>query len=171
METMEKGNCGEKQGRLAATFYEKARQTARVLKSHEIPWEQTPKERKKDLTGAVKPVFLNLDACIHVLPPGGSSEQHRHMAEELVYILEGCGYDLHWEEAPPAKGQGNVQSQPAPTRYDWQQGDTIYIPVNILHQHFNVDVERPARFLSATSRIPEQASLDRIEQSPPLTAG
>ncbi len=170
-EPTERGKNSQEKGRLAAAFYEKARRTARVLRPNEIPWEPYAKGRKKDLTRAVRPVFQCLDASIQVLPPGGSSEQQRHMTEELVYILEGCGYDLHWEAAPPPKRKAYAQRQPGPTRYDWQQGDTIYIPINVLHQHFNLDIEKPARFLTATSRIPEYAGMDRMEQSPAVADG
>ncbi|MDP2727454.1 MAG: cupin domain-containing protein [Dehalococcoidia bacterium] len=168
--SMEQGESKREKGLRASSFYEKARRTAKVVKPHEIPWEDCGQGRKRDLVKAVQPVFHNLDASIHVLPPAGSSDPHRHMAEELVYVLEGQGYDLHWEEAAP-QGEGHAQRQPQPARYDWQQGDTIYIPVNVLHQHFNLDVERPARFISATSRVADCATLDQMEQSPGATAG
>ncbi len=151
-----------------ASFYDKARRSAKVVRSHEIPWEECAQGRKKDLVRAVNPILHTLDATIHVLSPGGCSERHRHMAEELVYVLEGCGYDLHWEE-PQSTLVKKVTDKP--TRYDWQQGDTIYVPVNVDHQHVNLDVERPARFICATSRIPDYASLDRLEDSPSATAG
>ena len=157
-------------GRRISAFYQQARRTARVVKPHEIPWEPSDLGRKKDLVKAVKPVFRGLDACIHVLPPGNCSDRHRHTTEEVVYVLEGCGYDLHWEEGPPLRGKRHAERPPAPTRYDWQQGDTVYVPTSVLHQHFNLDVEKPARLFSATSRLPRRAAAD-VEQSRPVTSG
>lgn len=154
-----------------ASFYDKARRSAKVVRSHEIPWEECAQGRKKDLVRAVNPVLHTLDATIHVLSPGGCSERHRHMAEELVYVLEGCGYDLHWEEPASPRRKGYARKLAQPTRYEWQQGDTIYVPVNVDHQHVNLDVEKPARFICATSRIPDYATFDRLEESPPVTAG
>ena len=31
------------------------------------------------------------------LPGGGRSGKHRHMWEEVVFVAEGRGYDLHWD--------------------------------------------------------------------------
>ena len=31
------------------------------------------------------------------LKPGERSGKHRHMWEELVFVVEGEGYDLHWD--------------------------------------------------------------------------
>ncbi|MDO8690488.1 MAG: cupin domain-containing protein [Dehalococcoidia bacterium] len=164
------GNSKEK-GQSVASFYEKARRSPQVMKPHEIPWEDCGQGRKKDLVKAVKPVLHTMDASIHILPPGACSDRHRHMAEELVYVLEGSGYDLHWEAPVVPRRKGYTLGKGQPTRYDWQQGDTIYVPVNVEHQHVNHDVERPARFICATSRIPDYAVFDRLEDSPPVTAG
>lgn len=158
------------QGKQASDFYLRIQRSGKVVKPHEIPWEGCGPSKKKDLIKAVKPTFQNLDACIHVLSPGACSDPHRHMTEELVYILEGRGYDLHWENGSPTKSAGPAQQKPDPTRYEWQQGDTVYIPINVLHQHVNLDMERPVRFLSAISRIPDYTAIDRPDRSSQLTA-
>src|SRR6185436_12420374 len=47
----------------------------------------------------------------HEISPRSRSGRHRHMAEELILVLEGKGYDVHDGE-----------------RWNWEQGDLICIP-------------------------------------------
>jgi quercetin dioxygenase-like cupin family protein len=51
-----------------------------------------------------------------------------------------------------------------PSRWEWEQGDSIYIPPNTVHQHFNADSENPVRFISATSRMVRYIGFDDLEQ-------
>lgn len=39
----------------------------------------------------------SVDLYMQELPPGSRSGKHRHMADEVLYALEGSGYDLHWD--------------------------------------------------------------------------
>ena len=43
-------------------------------------------------------------------------------------------------------------------------GDWMFIPVNTAHQHFNLDGDEPARFLSATSRVFKWLGVHDLEQ-------
>lgn len=149
----------------------RTRPLPKVLRPNEIPIEECGRSRKKDLTKAAGPGLSTLEASIHILPPGGSSDPHRHMAEEIVYVLEGSGYDLHWDGAEAPHGGARPGPAGQPTRYEWNQGDTIYVPVNVSHQHFNQDIDRPARLISAMSLMPNCSRFDRLEESPPVSAG
>ena len=40
-----------------------------------------------------------------------------------------------------------------PKRYDWEQGDFVYIPPYCAHKHFNADPDQEARFIVINSRI------------------
>ena len=75
----------------------------KIIKPEEMPWEDSPhgkikwllnEKMERDLgpTGAV-----NTDLYMQIIPPGGKSGKHRHMSEELVFVLDGEGYDLHWD--------------------------------------------------------------------------
>jgi len=109
-----------------------------VVKQKERPWEDTRMGRMKYLAHwPTIPSGLRLfDSFIQDIPPGGRSGKHRHVSEEVHFILEGKGYDIH---------DG--------TRWDWQKESIVCIPVNTTHQHFNTDPNRPARFLSFQSRF------------------
>ena len=38
-----------------------------------------------------------VDIYMQFLPPGMASGKHRHLAEEVFFVAEGEGYDLHWD--------------------------------------------------------------------------
>ena len=37
-----------------------------------------------------------VEAYMQFLKPGEKSGKHRHMWEEMIFVVEGSGYDLHW---------------------------------------------------------------------------
>jgi hypothetical protein len=44
----------------------------------------------------MNPGNKTIDAYIQEIPARGKSGKHRHMAEEVVFILEEKGYDWYW---------------------------------------------------------------------------
>lgn len=80
-----------------------------------------------------------VDAKLVELPPGGSLPAHRHLAEEMIYVVSGKGYTLMWN------GSGKKQ------RYDWNEGDLLSPTLNAWHQNFNESRDQPARYLSITT--------------------
>lgn len=112
--------------------------TQHVIKQKERPWEKTPMGKLKYLAHyPTIPSGLRLFDCfIQELPPGGRSGRHRHISEEVHFILEGRGYDI----------QDGV-------KWEWGEQDIVCIPVNTEHQHFNSDPKRSARFVSFQPRI------------------
>lgn len=75
-----------------------------------------------------------LTTLVAEIPPAKRSGAHRHVYEEVNYVLSGSGYSI-------------IEDQ----RYEWKQGDVFVIPVFGWHQHFNTGKET-ARFLVHTSR-------------------
>ena len=58
-------------------------------------------------------------------------------------------------------GHGTVEIDG--TRYDWQSGDCIALPIKSLgveYQFFNLDAEKPARYLAATPNFFEVLGVD-----------
>lgn len=76
-----------------------------------------------------------LNTLLAEIPPEKHSGAHRHIYEEVNYILAGNGYSI-------------IEDQ----RYEWKRGDALVIPVFAWHQHFNAGKET-ARFLVHTSRV------------------
>ena len=113
----------------------------------------------------INPHVFDIDAYIQELPPDGRSGKHRHMAEEFIFFLEGRGYSLHWDVDMDDMGDTfSWRVDDTPKRYEWEASDWMFIPVNTVHQHFNLDGDEPARFLSATSRVFKWLGCHDLEQ-------
>ncbi len=119
-----------------------------VVRYEEQPWEWTRQGRLKWLvhpeTGvAARRVWIYLQE----IPPGSRSGKHRHMAEELILVINGKGYDVHDGE-----------------RWNWERGNLIPVPSMAEHQHFNTDTENPVLALSAMPSLCTDIGLGGIEQ-------
>ena len=68
------------------------------------------------------------------IPAGKPAGTHRHMCEAIIHIFSGYGYSV-------INGE----------RWDWEAGDTIFIPPLSWHQHNNLDPVNPVRFMAAWS--------------------
>ena len=66
--------------------------------------------------------FLTQTVQVHFveLPPESSNNGHGHQNEAAFYILEGRGYEIHDDQ-----------------RYDWKQGDLVFVHTDSVHRHFN----------------------------------
>jgi quercetin dioxygenase-like cupin family protein len=71
--------------------------------------------------------FLTQTVQIHFveLPPDSSNNGHGHQNEAAFYILEGRGYEIHDDQ-----------------RYDWKQGDLVFVHTDSVHRHWNPYDER-----------------------------
>ena len=69
-----------------------------VIKAKDMPWERSPDGLIKHL---VNQKMHTRECCIEAymqfLKDGERSGKHRHMWEELFFVVEGSCYDLHWD--------------------------------------------------------------------------
>ena len=79
------------------------------------------------------------------IEPGGHTGKHRHIFEEMIYVHEGSGHDVHEQ-----------------TKYSWEAGDLICIPPMTAHQRCN-DGDTPVRLLSTWPRQLAHEFLGGIE--------
>ncbi|MDP2643938.1 MAG: cupin domain-containing protein [Desulfobacterales bacterium] len=136
-----------------------------VVCAEDMPWEVCPQGTLKHLVNEKMNTRANtVDLCMQIVPAGGRSGKHRHMAEEYMFILEGKGYSLHWDVDFDLDEAYAWTAQDTPSRWEWEKGDSVYIPPNTIHQHFNAEPDNPARFLSAESRMFKFMGLDDLEQ-------
>jgi quercetin dioxygenase-like cupin family protein len=150
----------------AATAAERNADRPKVIKSSQMPWENSPHGLLKHIVNeGMNTRAETVDAYMQVLPPGSRSGKHRQLAEQAFYVIEGRGHDVHMDcdlaivdDAYTWKPDGEDK------RYEWEAGDVVYIPPNTISQHFNDDLERPARIAMITNRIYRKSGLNDLEQ-------
>ncbi len=149
----------------AATAPARNAKRAKVVHPEDMPWEMARQGLLKHLMNeAMNTRMETVDAYMQIIPPGSKSGKHRHLAEECLYVLEGKGYDLHQDCDVEITDTYHWKPQDEVKRYDWEAGDVIYIPPNTIHQHFNADLDRPVRLISAINRIYNKFGLNDLEQ-------
>lgn len=149
----------------AAAAPERNASRKKIITPQEMPWEMARQGVLKHLINErMNTRMETVDAYMQIIPPGSRSGRHRHLAEECLYVLEGCGYDLHQDCDVEITDVYHWKPQQEIQRFDWVAGDVIYIPPNTIHQHFNADPSRPVRLISSTNRIFKHCGLNDLEQ-------
>ena len=147
---------------------------ANVVLSEDQPFEESPDGLIKHLVHEkLNTREMCVDAYMQFLEPGKSTGKHRHMWEEVIFVLEGSGYDLHWDVKFEVDEEFKWEWDTDPKRFDWKAGDFVYIPPYCAHQHF-ADEGGDARFLCLTSRIVKAMGFDwfdQLENAPEYDAG
>lgn len=128
---------------------EKRRRSSQVLvKGSRIQFEKTLMGRVRYVIDPKAGFLMRvLGTLLAEISPGKRSGAHRHLYEEVNYVLCGEGYTV-------------IEDR----RYDWAEGDVLCIPVFSWHQHFNTG-DKPARFLVHHSRpLMENLGFMHVEQ-------
>ena len=164
-----RGSANQKlyQGLLANAMEAPARNAKRrkILHPEDMPWEMARQGLLKHvLNEQMNTRMETVDAYMQIIPPGSRSGKHRHLAEECLYVLEGRGYDLHQDCDVEITDTYHWKPQDEVKRYEWEAGDVIYIPPNVIHQHFNASPDKPVRLISAINRIYKYCGLNDLEQ-------
>lgn len=149
----------------SAQFREDYGNRRNIVKSREMPFEHSP-------DGLIKHVInekMNTkECCIDVyqqfIPAGQKTGKHRHLSEEIFYVIEGSGYDLHWDVRFDCKDTMEFEWESEPRRFEWTTGDFVYIPPYCAHQHFNADPKNEARIVVMNSRIIQAMGFHWFEQ-------
>ena len=95
--------------------------------------EQFSKERQHPCYIAKLPSHT-ASMNVGIVVAGGTSGNHRHYYESLIYIIKGNGYSVV---------EGN--------KVEWEAGNIIYAPPWSWHQHFNTVPDKAVRYLSGTN--------------------
>jgi quercetin dioxygenase-like cupin family protein len=132
--------------------------------------EDMPHEKCAD--GLIKHLVHNklntkeccVEAYMQFLAPGERSGKHRHMWEEIIFVAEGSGYDLHWDLKYDCVDAFEWEWAAEPKRFEWKRGDFIYIPPFTIHQHFNSAPAGEARLIVISNRIVKEMGYDWFDQ-------
>ena len=136
-----------------------------LVKAHQMPFERSPDGLIKHIVNEkMDTKECCLDIYMQFLPPGKASGKHRHLSEEVIYVIEGKGYDLHWDVRFDVHDTMEFEWETEPKHYDWEQGDFVYIPPYCIHKHFNADASAEARFIVINSRVIKPMGFDWFEQ-------
>jgi gentisate 1,2-dioxygenase len=115
---------------------QKREQTKVLVKNQDLVFEESPMGR---IAYVIDPRLgfhvRTLSTLVAEIAPGRHSGTHRHVYEEINYVLQGKGYSI-------------VEDR----KYEWKAGDVLSIPIFAWHQHFNSGAEN-ARFLVHTNRV------------------
>lgn len=136
----------------------------KVVKPADTSWETTRDGLIRTLCSAATPDVRvsSLDVSEQEVPPGSRSAKHLHMADEVLFVLSGQGYSLHWEVEAEIGDRYYARVAKKPTRHEFGPGDTLYVPQNTVHQHFNASANDPLSVLSAQNRLIKHLGYDNV---------
>jgi len=161
---------------LTANFYDAALEASKtfrkgyaeqvnIVKAADMPFERSRHGLIKHIINEqMNTKEYCLDIYMQFLPVGKASGKHRHLSEEVFYVVEGSGYDLHWDVRFDCKDVMEFEWEAEPRKFEWKQGDFVYIPPYCAHQHFNADPANEARIIVVNSRIVKAMGFDWFEQ-------
>jgi quercetin dioxygenase-like cupin family protein len=134
----------------------------KVVKPADTVWKQTPLGRVRVLSSQDRTDVRNFSVDVFELsiPAGSRSGKRWHMADEILHVLSGSGYSLHWEVEAEIAERYYARIAKEPTRHDFKQGDTLYVPQNTIAQHFAAD-GTPLLLLSGQNRVFKMLGYDK----------
>lgn len=140
-----------------------------VTRPNVVTAEQMPFEQSAD--GLIKHLIhhkmntpeMCIEAYMQFLKAGEHSGKHRHMWEEVIFVVEGSGYDLHWDFRFDCLDEFEWKWEEEPKRFEWKRGDFIYVPPFVTHQHY-ADAAGDARLIVISNRIIKEMGFDWFDQ-------
>jgi len=137
----------------------------KIVKSQDMPFENSPDGLLKHMVhDDLNTTECCLDIYMQFLEPGGQSGKSRRLAEHIIYVAEGEGYDLHWDVDFEVDDVFHWGWADEPKKYEWKRGDFVFVPAYTLKQHVNSSPDNEARLIVMTNRIFKSMGLDWIEQ-------
>lgn len=149
-------------------FREEYKTRKNVVKHHEMPMERTA-------DGLIKHIInegMNTKECcvdiyMQFIPPGKATGTSRHLTEEVAFVVEGTGYDLHWDVNFHCADEFIWEWDKEPKRFDWGPGDFIYIPPYCAHKRFSAEGSAETRVIVVNSRMMKAMGFDWFDQLEP----
>lgn len=150
--------------RNSAAFRAAYEAAANLVRAEDMPFERSPDGLIKHMVNArMNTREMCVEAYMQFLPQAGRSGKHRHMWEEIIFVAEGEGYDLHWDLKFDCVDKYEWEWQTEPKKNPWQAGDFIYVPPFSIHQHFNSG-RAEARLVVISNRIVKAMGFDWLDQ-------
>ncbi|MGH3634173.1 MAG: cupin domain-containing protein [Mycobacterium sp.] len=141
----------------------------KVVTAEDGEWQTTPLGHMRVMNSVESNNRqFSVDVYELIIPASSRSGRFWKMADEIVYVLDGEGYSLHWEVEAEIADKYYARIAKEPTCHKIKKGDTLYIPQNTVAQHFAED-GKPLHVLSAQNRVFKHLGYDQIhyfEQAP-----
>jgi uncharacterized RmlC-like cupin family protein len=167
-----------KQGAPEVSFYKDALEASQAFRKeyderlNVVKHSQMPLERSAD--GLIKHIINErmdtkeccIDVYMQFIEAGKASGTSRHLSEEIAFVIEGTGHDLHYDVHFACNTEFEWTWDTTPKTYEWGPGDFIYVPPYVAHKRVNTsDIE--ARIVVCNSRIMKSIGLDWFDQLEP----
>jgi quercetin dioxygenase-like cupin family protein len=140
-----------------------AKARKKVVKRADTKWETTRDGRVRVISAPERTDVRSyaVDLYEQEIAPGGASGKHWHMADEVVYVISGNGHSLQWDVEADIDDKYYARIANEPTRWEFGKGDVLYVPQNMVHQHFS-DGDEPLRVLVAQNRLFKHLGYDSV---------
>jgi quercetin dioxygenase-like cupin family protein len=138
-------------------------QRRKVIKQADTKWEDTPLGRVRVMSSPATDDVRTFSTDVYELqiPAGGKSGRRWQMGDEVFYVLSGSGYSLQWEVQAEIAEKYYARVALEPRRYDFQAGDTVYVPQNTVAQFFSADGDQ-VNLLSGQNRVFKHLGYDSV---------
>ncbi len=164
---------------LTANFYAEALEASKhfrkeydarmnIVKAGEMPMERTADGLIKHIiNGGMNTKECCIDIYMQFLKGNQSTGTSRHLTEEVAFVIEGSGYDLHWDVRFRCEDAFVWEWDSEAKKFEWGPGDFIYIPPYCAHKRFNTEADTEARVVVMNSRMMKPIGFDWFDQLEP----
>ena len=149
-------------------FRREYRKRTRVVKSQDMPMERTADGLIKHIVNeGMNTAECCIDVYMQFIPANGATGTSRHLSEEVAFVIEGRGYDLHYDVSFKCEDEFIWEWDTTPRKFAWGPGDYIYIPPYCAHKRFNVEPENEARVVVINNRMLKPMGFHWFDQLEP----
>jgi len=164
---------------VTADFYAKAleaskqfraeyKQRNEVVKAKDMPMERTADGLIKHIINeGMNTTECCIDIYMQFIEAGKATGTSRHLTEEVAFVIEGEGHDLHWDVQFHCADEFIWTWDSEPKKFEWGPGDFIYIPPYCAHKRFNSGSDGEARIVVVNSRMMKTIGFDWFDQLEP----
>ena len=149
-------------------FRKEYQQRTKVVKWHDMPMERTADGLIKHIINeGMNTTECCIDIYMQFIPASGATGTSRHISEEIAFVIEGTGHDLHYDVSFRCEDEFIWEWDTTPKKFAWGPGDYIYIPPYCAHKRVNDDSETEARVVVMNSRMLKPMGFDWFDQLEP----
>lgn len=149
-------------------FRREYRERTKVVKAHDMPMERTADGLIKHIVNeGMNTTECCIDVYMQFIPANGATGTSRHLSEEVAFVIEGTGYDLHYDVSFKCEEEFIWEWDTTPKKFEWGPGDYIYIPPYCAHKRFNAESGDEARLVVMNSRMLKPMGFHWFDQLEP----